>query len=497
MGIKITLEAKNTSYEGRFALHFRRERRDVANLLVELKKGKTLDSIFPKPVAKSVSKKLIDQSFVDRSESLTVTGENFIKYPYLKENERGIYSLTVASFDRSDFDFRIAISIERKLSEKEAQLEPVSIPLLVQGNEFTFANERNEIGVLDSVELISDGKAYVVPKGENEIVFDLTKGTYETDGEYRMGENLSAYVAKYAKRVVSENTNSFEITDDFKILVKNPKDISVQDMLDGNLSKTKVGVVDINNVPLLIIDSDLAKRYAYLWLYDLLMKGNYYSISEMSEIVQNEVSSKPIIDVSLRNEMSVMTVSKDGFKKYLPAEYYEKLEYKLRIMDEYLGIESIVEDANFAKVKDYHSLSSYIADIVSPSDVSKMYLVMGYAFVKRKDNRILECVDALKRTFDDLTIVCKKGKTSQEEEPGLREKISGMGVKIVDKTGLSEHFHDRYIIFELKNGTFATFLCTAEIGQIFHNGETKGSIIKIPNSDTKKGGTSLIEMIKE
>ena len=35
MGIKITLKAENTSYEGRFALHFRRERRDVANLLVD------------------------------------------------------------------------------------------------------------------------------------------------------------------------------------------------------------------------------------------------------------------------------------------------------------------------------------------------------------------------------------------------------------------------------------------------------------------------------
>lgn len=497
MGIKVTLKANNTSYEGRFALNFKRERRDIANLLAELQKGKTLRSIFTAPVASAVAKKLNEQSYIDRSESVTATGEAFIRYPFFREEEKGIYALTVASFDYPSFDIQIAVSMERKLSEAEAELTSVSIPSLFQGNEFTFANDRKEIGVMDSVELISGGKAYVVPKGQTEVVFDLSKGTYETDGEYKMGEILFDALSKYARRVIATRAKTFEITDDFKVLVKDLKDFPTQDLLDGNLSHAKVDTVELSHVPFVIDNLQIATQYAYLWLYDLLMKGNYYSLSEMSEIVQNEVSSKPIIDRSLRDAMSTITVSKEGFKRYLRADYYEKLDYKLRIVDEYLGIESIVEDASFAQVKDYPALTSYVADKVSPSDVQKVYLVMGYAFVKRGDNKIIDCLSALQSRFHDLTVVCKKGKSSQEEEPGLRDRVKQMGIGVIDKTGLGEHFHDRYLILEKKDGTYVTFLCTAEIGQIFHNGETKGSIIQVPNSDTRKAGKSLVEMIKE
>ena len=56
MGIKVTLKSKNTAYEGRFALNFKRERRDIASLLQELQKGKTLRAIFTAPVASAVAK---------------------------------------------------------------------------------------------------------------------------------------------------------------------------------------------------------------------------------------------------------------------------------------------------------------------------------------------------------------------------------------------------------------------------------------------------------
>lgn len=497
MGIKVTLKSKNTAYEGRFALNFKRERRDIASLLQELQKGKTLRSIFTAPVASAVAKKLNEQSYIDRSESVTATGEAFIKYPFFREEEKGIYSLTVSSFEYPNFDIHIATSMKRKLSETETELSSVSVPTLFQGNEFTFANDRKEIGVMESVELISGGKAYVVKKDDTEVVFDLSKGTYETDGEYKMGEILAEAVTKYVRKVIEKGAKSFEMTADFKVLVRDLKDFPTQDLLDGRLSREKIDTVELSQVPFVIEDLNIATQYAYLWLYDLLMKGNYYSLTEMSEIVQNEVSAKPIIGRKLRDAMSTISVSKDGFKKYLSQEHYEKLEYKLRIVDEYLGIESIVEDADFALVKDYPSLASYLADKVSSSDVLKMYMVMGYAFVKRGDNKIVECLAALGRKFGDITIVCKKGKTSQEEEPGLRDRVSKMGVGIVDKTGIADHFHDRYIIFEKKDGTYSTFLCTAEIGQIFHNGETKGSIIPIKNSDTVKAGKSLIELIKE
>ena len=500
MGIKITLKTKKTTYEGRFTLNFRRERTDIAELLKELQKGRTLRSIFEgnDPVANAVSKKLNESSYIDSMGRITTRGQEFIDYPFFSESEKGVYALGINHIEEDGLDIYVATRVERKLSEREGSLAPVSLPNYFQGNEFSFANDRKEVGVMQNVELLSGGKAYVFDADPEEIVFDVQNATYQTDGTYKMGEILGEAVRRYAMRLIESKVKHFLLTDDLKIEVANLEDFSDKDLLDGQLSKYEVGPISLTNVPFLIKDTTLAKRYAYLWLYDLLMQDNYYSLSEMSEIVQNEISAKPIIDSSIKGEIGSMAISKEGFKKFLPAEKYAKLDYKLHIMNEYLGIDSVVEDANFSRVHDYRSLAQFLAEKVGSSEISRIYLVMGYALVNRHDNRIRDCLEQIRQSLSpNVIIVSKKGKTAVEEEPGLREALKEKGICVIDKTGISDYFHDRYVIFEKKDGTFTSFLCTAEIGQIFKESETKGTIIPIPNSDLVKAGRNLLSMIKE
>ncbi len=497
MGIKITLKTNPTAYEGRYRLNFMRERVDIAKLLSALKKGQTLKSIFKTPVAESVKKKLREQNFIDQSEKVTATGDAFIDYPLFNESEFGIYSLVVNHIEEDGLDIDFVTRMERKLSENERELSSVSIPDFHRGNEFTFANERNEVGVMNNVELISDGKAYVNPMQSQEIVFDVSKGTYTTDAEFRTGSNINEVLKYYAIRQIEKNAKHFYVDENLHVVVNNLDDFTIDEILNGVLFSYKAGPIEMTNVPLLITELENGYKFIYLWLYDLIMKGGYYSLSEMSEIAQNELVGKPIINQRLRDMLSSVSISKEGFKRYLSNERYNELEYRLRIMDEYLGVQSIVEDESFSNVHDYEQLTSYIADKVSPSDVNRMYLVMGYAFVKRKDNKIRDCLDSLLTRFSNIMVVNKLGKTAVEEEPGLRSLVAEKGVGIMDKHGLNEYFHDRFIILEKNDGTYVTFLCSAEIGQIFHNGEAKGTIAKILNSETVKSGRSLIEMIKE
>ncbi len=498
MGIKVTINTQKTAYEGRYKVRYKRERRDIAELLKELQQGKKLRSIFgSRPVASAVLKTLSEANYIDKSEMVTSTGESFVSYPFFDENENGIYSLTVNELKDGFFNRAIATRLERKLSEVQANLSAAAIPPFYEDNEFCFDASRGEIGVMDSVSLIGN-KAYVVSKDEEKIVFDLDAQTYKTDDfELKMGSNLFESLKNYAVDEVNGQASHFSLRKyDLRAEVNRIEDFKDSEIIEGKLSQFKAGNVALSNVPLYIKDYESACKYAYLYLYDLLMHDNYYSLSEMNEILQNEIVPKEIFSDEIRNILSETSIYKEGFKKNLSPDKYASLEYKLRIMDEYLGIESIVEDASFSRVSDYPGLVDYLTQKVSPSDVRKVYLVMGYALVKRGDNRIVECLEAMKERYSSIVIVSKKGKTAVEEDPAIREKVAALGVPVIEKTGLSSYYHDRYIIFEKAGGSYSAMLCTAEIGQILKRGETKGTILPIANSDTVKAGRSLLQMIK-
>ena len=64
---------------------------------------------------------------------------------------------------------------------------------------------------------------------------------------------------------------------------------------------------------------------------------------------------------------------------------------------------------------------------------------------------------------------------------------------------MGQNFHDSYILFEMKDGTYKCMLATNEVGQFFNitNNEPLGSIMIISNDEIIKGGKSLITMVKE
>lgn len=496
MDIRIKVDAIIENYETQATIKYTRKREDYAKLLKQLKEGKSLKAIFSsEPIAKAVFNKLKRDGFVDSLCKVTVDGSSFIDDPKLEEVEEGIFSVSVARIQGGIADTLFVPVIKRKLSSENLEKKQVSFPLVSQDVEFHF-DGANEC-FMRSVSLGPGGWAYLGQQNKQSITFHVADSTYVmNEKSFSLGKSLGEKVLREAQSIVSNDFPYSYLTDDLRLVVKDAEDFPVKDLLSETCSLSSDSI-ELENVPLIIKSMDAAYQYVYLWLYDLLMKGNYYSLSEMNEIVQNEVLTRPIIDSKIRDRLISLTVSREGFKQYLSQSLYAKLDYKLRIVDEYLGIQSIAKDTTFSTVKDYWSLLEFLSNKVSPSEVNRLYLVMGYAFVKRRDNHILDCLNVLKTRYPNITIVCKKGRTAVEEEPGLRTRVTQMGVSIVDKNGLGDHYHDRYLVFEKTNKTYSVLVSGPEIGQLFHDGETKGQMYQIPLTDTVKGNKSLVEMIKE
>ena len=60
----------------------------------------------------------------------------------------------------------------------------------------------------------------------------------------------------------------------------------------------------------------------------------------------------------------------------------------------------------------------------------------------------------------------KKG-NPQKVDDKMEQTFEKMVVPIYEFDSLKEHYHDRYIIFKLKNNQYKVFLITSEIGQFF------------------------------
>ena len=126
-------------------------------------------------------------------------------------------------------------------------------------------------------------------------------------------------------------------------------------------------------------------------------------------------------------------------------------------------------------------------------------MVMGYAFARNKKNHMVKCVENFLNYYGGLVIVNKSGEGKVNEDQDIKDRINELGVPTVSVPAIDTMFHDRYLIFELKDGTYKIFLVTCEIGSLFNveTNETKGTLFEIPYTDVVKNGKSLINMIKE
>ena len=499
MGIRIKIQVNVKSIESRFELTFKRERVDIAKLLKYLKQGHSIDSAFNynKSIASSIRKMLVDERLIDTSDTVTPAGEDFIKYPYRVETERGIYNLFLANVEFGLEKVMFVIRMERKLSNEERTQASINLNDIYVANEFSLG--QNEVGVMEKVD--NKSKSFCTAMPTESIIFDITNGTYETSfGTFKMGEVILHIAKKYAAKVVEDNSSYFEYNSkNNTVVIKSLDDFKDEDLLNGAVSKIVIQDVELVGVPFEINTVTVAKQYAYFYLYTKLENGNYYTLDEMNEVFQNEVLSKSIISESIKDGLQDFSFSMDGFEKNLSSDKYDKLAYRLKVMKALLNLEAIKDSQGFSSAKNYDDVLKILRNKVSPSDVDTLYMVMGYAFARNKKNNMVECVRRFKTQYNNIVIVNKSGEGKVNEDQSIKDDISALGVHTVNKSSIDTLFHDRYLIFELKDKTYKTFLVTCEIGSIFNQEtkETKGTLFEIPNTEVVKNGQSIINMIKE
>ena len=344
-------------------------------------------------------------------------------------------------------------------------------------------------------------KSYVKDLFDEKIVFDVINGTYETSfGTFKMGDALLNIAKKYAARVIEENVSYFEYDPNKNtILVKNINDFKDEDLLNGVASRLVVKDVEMLSVPLEITSLEEAKKYAYLYIYSKLEDNNYYTINEMNEVFQNEVLSKEIICGSVKDKMQDFSFSMDGFEKNLSSTKYEKLAYRLKVIKSLLNIDAIKDVYGFSYCRNYQGILRILSNNIAPSEVSALYMVMGYAFAKNRKNQMVDCINCFRGYYPNIVIVNKSAEGKVNEDQFIKDKINELGVPTVNLPLIDTMFHDRYLVFELKDGTYKIFLVTCEIGSLFNTetNETKGTLIEIPYTEVFKNGKNLINVIKE
>lgn len=487
------------SVEARYELNFKRKRDDIKNLLIALKDGRNINTIFSNSsIVEAVKTILVGEGLIDNSFVVTPKGESFIDYPYKLEKENGIYSIHEATLNLDNRDYRFIIKMDRMLSNEKREGTQYAFQNLITDNEFRIGE--NEKGVLFGLNILS--KAFCKKENSDEVEFDIINNQYETKyGSLYTGDKLNDAAKIYVDRVLKEKAPYLTFDQDNKIFVVNTiKELTEEDLEKGLIVKKNIDDITILNVGFQIINIEEAKQYAYIYMYLKLKNDDYFTLSEMNEIFQNEVLSKNIIANSIKDAMYDFEYTIDGFEKYLTKEQYGKLSYRLHVMKELLGIDSIqTNNSYFSKTRTYDDILNVLRTRIISSDVKRLYMVMGYPYADSKKNNMVDCIKHFHSLYENIVIVNKSPKEKVRNNDKIIADIANEGVLMIDKTELNGVYHDRYLIFEMNNGTYNSFLSTCEIGQIFNpeTHEPTGTLVKIPYEDLIRNGKNLINIIKE
>ncbi len=493
MAIKYKMPTTLNTIESRFILKLERERQDIAKLLQNIKNGDRLETLFPRSVMESIKKQFIEKGYIDSEQRLQTKGLNFIDNPYYIEEETGIYSVQFANV--GDQNQYLIVKMDRKLANQD------SPKCVIEQNFFM----HNEIIIGENENIIIDGLSNTANfgyKGKSEdrtITFDLCSKTYNAGyGKKILGFNTSDVIFNQAVKKFNEDFNYLMPIENFsRLRISDLKDIDFKSLVSGKITKESDNF-DIISHPLFIDDLSIGTEYAYLYMYNkIITDGQYLKYTEMNEIFENEVLSSSMLSQDIKDQMVGFNFTKEGFKKYLSKDKFEHMSYKLRVMDELLNIK--IDNNSNLQLRTYSDLARYVANNISPKNVDKLDFVMGYAFVDNKKNNIISCIEAFQEYYPNMQIVRKNDGSNQKENENLKVSIKDHKVDIKTNKEIGSNFHDRFIVFEMKDGTVKTMLVTCEIAQFFNlnTGDTLGSIINIPNNDVIKNNKSLIQMIKE
>lgn len=497
MAIKYKLPIDIIPIESRYSLSLERKRIDVCNVLKKLNEGVRLETLFPvQSVYQSILKQFVDRGYIDNSQTVQNKGQLFIENPYYDEEETGIYNIEFTNLPLAGTNYQIILKMNRTLANEDSTATRFSFDNLICDNELKMGDD--EIITIKSILNKSRNSAYLCSRKHGNFEIDLSTAKYNAGyGYMKLGNTLSEKLLNSLRDLFITKVSYMTPTESFDtLIIKNLNDIDLESLYNGRITREVAGF-EIVDQPIQINEIQIANQYAYLFMYDKIINGEYLKYEEMNEIFTNEVLSSSIYTDDIKESMSSFTYSEAGFVKYLPKDKYEAMSYKLRVMDMLLNY-SIV-DNSIKNVRNYNELVNYIASIVSPNDVKKVYLVLGYAFADIKKNQIIECIEAFQPKYSDLEIIRKTDGGNQKESKSIIQSVSDHGVKSRINREIKEYFHDRYIVFELKDGTTKTMLATNEVGQFFNldTREPMGKIMLISNDEVVKNGKSLYKMIKE
>ena len=493
MAIQYKMLTTLNKVESRFDLNLKRERQDIAKLLQNIKNGDRLESLFPRSIMESIKKQFIEKGYIDSEQRLQTKGLDFIDNPYYKEEETGIYSIQFANVGDQNQD--LIVKMDRKLANQESSKCEIDQNFFMH-NEIIIGENENIIieGLKNTTNFGYKGKSE-----ERTITFNLCSKSYNAGyGEKLLGDKTSNVILNNAFKKFSEDFNYLMPVENFsRLRISNLKDIDFKSLVSGKITKGSDNFEIISH-PLFIDDLFIATEYAYLYMYNkIITDGQYLEYTEMNEMFENEVLSFSMLSKDVKDQMVGFNFTKEGFKKYLSKDKFEHMFYKLRVIDELLNIK--IDNNSNLQLRTYFDLAKYVANNISPKNVDKLDFVMGYAFVDNKKNNIISCVEAFQEYYPNIQIVRKNDGSNQKEDENLKLSVKDHKVDIKTNKEIGSNFHDRFIVFEMKDGTVKTMLVTCEIAQFFNlnTGDTLGSIINIPNNDVIKNNKSLIQMIKE
>lgn len=495
--LQYTIKSEHVNVEGKFKLSISRERNDIKSLLQELKKGKKLIDIFKsKSIANAILKLLQDKNLIDSNQSVTSDGEEMIKSPFFEEEEKGTYSIDFNTILLDNY-YSIITNIKRKISNERRELSIFKIRDIVKGNQIVLDNSLIEITFFNALDSYGEKGTRVMSANpiEGNVSFDIIEQTYRFGEKWlKCGTNLINKIKEKAKQELSNNPYGTFNLDEQKLVINNLKDFTEKDLINGKLTQYIHNGIHAQDFSITIKTYQQAEEYAYLYAYYKLKDNEYLSFSELDEMFQNEILTNDIFAANVKKDIATFSYSMDGFKRFLSKEKYDKLSYKLEILKYLLDLK--FENNEFSSAKNYKDLTKLFKQQIKPDSVNHVYLIMGYPFVKNNNNpnKMKEAIQNLKTCYEDITIV-QKG--TQKKDKIVEKEVLDIGIKTIEKPGIQQAFHDRYIIFALKNNTYITYLVTCEYGQFFNqNNEQLGAIIKVDPKELKKGNIDLLKIIR-
>lgn len=500
MPVKINFPVTIKQCEGKFDLQLYRERLDFKNLLLELKNGKRLNEIFPqRQIAESIRTQLSSAPlfFIDKNDKVLTDGEEFIVNPYKFEKEAGVYFIEYASLNLDGKNYNIILRMNRNLDRNQKSLVSFDFSEFIYENDVKMGD--NEIIKVSKIDNMVSSQVFAGKEETGSICFDAFNGKYISKyGEYKAGNHLSSYMRNEILAILKKNASYLEMSSDLSCCyIDSLKDIKDDDKKNGMISLIQVDDVEITKMPFKLRTVKLAEEYAYWYLYEKINSGEYLSLDDMNDLYQNEILSKDIYDSKILDSLYNVTITLAGFKDNLPDSLYQKLSYRLNVMKTLLDFD--INQKDYTKAASYVELVDFFKHEIDYKNVKRVYMIMGYPYVDNSRNKMLECINEFKNTFNDIIIVKKQpaNPKAQREDINIKNELISKGITCYESADIQNAYHDRFMIFDMGT-TQKVFLVSCEIGQFFSdNQEARGYINPIELASTVRNGKNLLQYVKE